>query len=117
MRCVLYCADVNPCACSGRERPQQPRKKLFAKPAVEVFALNLIRLFVGVCGHVVTELHVCGVFAMLGHSHAWICVLLLDALFSLMRLFWLSNRLMLLGMSCALLEQPLFGTCSRSTLR
>ena len=70
MRCVLYRADVKLRACSGRERPEQPKSKLFAKLAVEVFAQNLIRLFAGVCGHVVSGLRVCGVFAMLRHSQA-----------------------------------------------
>ena len=54
MRCVLYRADVKLRACSGRERPEQPKSKLFAKLAVELFVLNLIRAFVGVCGHVVS---------------------------------------------------------------
>ena len=77
MRCVLYRADVKLRACSGRERPEQPKSKLFAKLAVKLFVLNLIRAFVGVCGHVVSELRVCGVFAMQDHSHAWFGVLLL----------------------------------------
>ena len=59
MRCVLCRADVKLRACSGRERPEQPKSKLFAKLAVELFVLNLIRAFVGVCGHVVSALHVC----------------------------------------------------------
>ena len=58
MRCVLYRADVKLRACSGRERPEQPKSKLFAKLAVELFVLNLIRTFVGVCCHVVSALHV-----------------------------------------------------------
>ena len=49
MRCVLYRTDVKLRACSGRERPEQPRTKLFAKRAAVVFVLNLIRAFVGVC--------------------------------------------------------------------
>ena len=64
MRCVLYRAAVKPRACSGRERLEQPKSKLFAKPAVELFVLNLIRAFVVVCGHVVSELRVCGVRVM-----------------------------------------------------
>ena len=94
MRCVLHRADVKLRACSGRERSEQPKSKLFAKLAVELFVLNLIRAFVGVCGHVVSALRVFGVFAMLGHSHAWFCVLLLVASCSSTRLFWMSNRLM-----------------------
>ena len=97
MRSVLYRADVKLRACSGRERPEQPKSKLFAKLAVELFVLNLIRAFVGVCGHVVSELRVCGVFAMLDHSHAWFGVLLLAASYSFTRLFWMSNRWMLPG--------------------
>ena len=64
MRCVLYRADVKLRACSGRDRPEQPKSKSFAKQAVELFALNLVRAFVGVCGHVVSELRVCGVRVM-----------------------------------------------------
>ena len=41
VRCVLYCADVKLRACSGRERPEQPKSKLFAKLAVELFVLIL----------------------------------------------------------------------------
>ena len=58
-RCISRRANVTLRACSGRERREQPRTKLFAKLAVEVFALNLIRLFVVVCGHVVSLLRVC----------------------------------------------------------
>ena len=94
VRCVLYRADVKLRACSGRERPDHPKSKLFAKLAVELFVLNLIRAFVGVCGHVVSELRVCGVFAMQDHSHAWFGVLLLAASCSSMRLFLMSKRLM-----------------------
>ena len=64
VRCVLYRADVKLRACSGRERLEQSKSKSFAKLAVEVFALNLIRVFVGVCGHVVSVLRVCGVFTI-----------------------------------------------------
>ena len=117
MRYVLYRADVNLRACSGRERPEQPKSKLFAKQAVELFVLNLIRAFVGVCGHVVSVLRVCGVFVMLDHSHVWCGVLLLAASCSSMRLFWMSNRSMFLKTSFALPEQPLLGTCSRLTPR
>ena len=70
MRCVLYRADVKQRACSGSERPEQPKSKVFAKLAVELFALNLIRAFVGVCGHVVSELGVCGVCVMTHVLHA-----------------------------------------------
>ena len=79
VRCVLCRADVKLRACSGCERPEQPKSKLFAKLAVELFVLNLIRAFVGVCGHVVSELRVCGVFAMQDRSHAGFGVLLLAA--------------------------------------
>ena len=41
MRCVLYRADVKLRACSGSERPEQPKSKLFSKQAVELFVLNL----------------------------------------------------------------------------
>ena len=94
VRCVLYRADVKLRACSGRERPEQPKSKLFAKLAVELFVLNLIRAFVGVCGHVVSELHVCGVFTMPDHSHVWFGVLLLAVSFSSMRFCWMSHRCM-----------------------
>ena len=67
MRCVLYRADVKLRACSGLERPEQSKSKLFAKLAVELFVLNLIRAFVGVCGLMVSVFRVCGVFAMLDH--------------------------------------------------
>ena len=67
MCCVLYRADVKLRACSVRERPEQPKSKSFAKLAVELFALNLVRAFVGVCGRVVSVLRVCGVFAMQDH--------------------------------------------------
>ena len=92
MRCVLYRTDVKLRACSGRERPEQPKSKLFAKQAVELVVLNLIRAFVGVCGHVVSVLRVCGVFVMLYHSHAWFGVLLHAASCFCTRLFWMSNR-------------------------
>ena len=57
-------SDVKLRACNGRERRKQPRTKLFAKLAVELFVLNLIRAFVGVCGHVVSVLRVYGVRVM-----------------------------------------------------
>jgi len=88
---------------------------LFAKLAVEVFALNLIREFVGVCGHVVSVLRVCGVFAMQDHSHAWFGVLLLAASFSSMRLFWMSNRLMSPTTDSSQKEERPWPTVSRST--
>ena len=102
VRCVLYRAVVKLRACSGREGPEQPKSKLFAKLAVELFVLNLIRAFVGVCGHVVSALRVCGVFAMLDHSPAWFGVPLLAASISSMRLFWMSNRSMSPAMICLL---------------
>ena len=70
MCCVLYRADFKLRARSGHERPEQPKSKLFAKLAVELFVLNLIRAFVGVSGNVVSVLRVCGVFAMLYHLNA-----------------------------------------------
>ena len=115
MRCVLYRAAVKLRACRGRERPKQPKSKLFAKLAVELFVLNLIRAFVGVCGHVVPVLRVYGVFAMLDNTHAWFGVLLLAASFSSTRLFWMSNRLMSPTTDSSQKEERPWPTVSRST--
>ena len=115
VRCVLYRADVKLRACSGRERPEQPKSKLFAKLAVELFVLNLIRAFVGVCGHVVSELRVCGVFAMQDHSHGWFGVLLFVASWPSARHLCMSNRLMSPRTGSDQREERPLPTASRST--
>ena len=77
----MWCrVDVKLCAWLPAEAVSaRNSKKVFAKLAFEVFALNLIRAFVGVCGHVVSVLCVCGVRVMTHVSHACFGVLLLTA--------------------------------------
>ena len=90
-------------------------KKLFAKVAVQIVAASLICSFVGVfCLMCVSRSVVCVCMWMYVTDTVDV-VLCCPFIYALPREIFLCNRWMFLGTGCALREQPLFGTCSRST--